>query len=477
MNKLRPILLLLYFIAFSSAQDSGMISGFIYDATSRESLIGANVYLSGTDLGIATNSDGYYVIQNIFPGDYELNISYLGFDHVKKAIQVGPGESLQLDIELAPAVVELTTIDVSAEKLERKVNMQVSRTNLNVRQLKSVPQLGEADLFRTLQSLPGVLTENDFSTGLIIRGGNSDQNLILLDGITVYNPSHVGGVFSNFILDAVKEADLLKGGFNAEYGGRLSAVLNVRSREGNQKEFHGKGSLSLLSAQTTLEGPIGKGAWVASGRRTWFDKVFAGTKLEFPYYFWDFQGHVFQDLTANDRLSFSWYAGDDDLYWDEFELRGKWGNETYSMNYRKLFCRRLVSNLLLAKSRFDIYFGLGGDAGIGERDYISDITTRNDWTYFWSDKAQLKFGWEVKDLDFVYFAEGFGENLYESRTSTNEAASYTKLKYWPTQKWMIEPGFRVGYYGNSATKIFYDPRFATKFLLTDTRYLDRKSVV
>ena len=123
-------------------------------------------------------------------------------------------------------------------------------------QLKSVPQIAEPDLFRTLQSLPGVLTDNDFSTGLIVRWGNSDQNLILLDGITVYNPSHLGGVFSNFILDAIKEADFKKGGFNAEYGGRLSSVLNVKSREGNQNSVDGKASISLLAAQTTLEGPF-----------------------------------------------------------------------------------------------------------------------------------------------------------------------------------------------------------------------------
>jgi len=454
------------------SQEMGMISGYIYDESSRETLIGANVYLSETAMGTATDSDGYFVILNVPKGEYELVVTYLGFGQIKNPIQVGIGESVTLNFELSPSLVELTTVDVSAQKLERKVNMQISRTNLNVRQLKSVPQLGEADLFRTLQSLPGVLTANDFSTGLIIRGGNSDQNLILLDGITVYNPSHVGGIFSNFILDAVKEADLLKGGFNAEYGGRLSAVLNVRSREGNQKHFKGKGSLSLLSAQSTMEGPIGKGAWLASGRRTWFDKVFEGTKLEFPYYFWDFQGHIFQDLTSNDRVSFSWYAGDDDLYWDEFELKGQWGNETYSLNYRKLFGRKLVSNFLLAKSRFDIYFGLGGDAGIGERDYISDLTARNDWTFFWFDKAQLKYGIELKDLEFVYTAEGFGETLFESKTATNEAAAYTKLKYWPSEKLMIEPGFRIGYYGNSKNHIFYDPRFSTKYLLTDTRYIN-----
>jgi hypothetical protein len=450
----------------------GTISGFIFDETSRESLIGANVYLKGTDMGTATDGQGYFVLSNIPTGQYDLLISYLGFESKHEQIQMEESGKIVLDIELKPALVEMSSVEVSAEKLARKVNIQISRTNLNVRQLKTVPQVGEADLFRTLQALPGVLTESEFSTGLIIRGGNSDQNLILLDGITVYNPSHVGGFFSSFILDAVKEADLMKGGFNADYGGRLSAVLNVRSRDGNQKKFSGKTSLSLLSFQSTLEGPIGKGAWLAAGRRTYFDQVFKGTQLEFPYYFWDLQGHIFQDLTSQDRVSISWYAGTDDLYWDEFQLEGKWGNETISLNYRKLFGQKLIANTLLAKSRFDILFGLGGDAGINEKDYIDDMTFRSDWTWFASQKSQVKFGLEYKDLDFVYTASGFGQELYKSITATEEFASYVKLKYWVSPALLLEPGYRLEYYGHSETSIFHDPRFSLKYLLTDNRYIN-----
>ncbi|MBC8467020.1 MAG: TonB-dependent receptor, partial [Candidatus Marinimicrobia bacterium] len=464
-------LIFILFITSTHAQD-GIISGFVYDETSRESLIGANVYLKGTSIGTATDENGYFVLSDIPHGEYELLISYLGFDSKLELIQMQELGKVILDIELIPTLIELSSIDVTAEKLERKMNIQISRTNLNVRQLKTVPQVGEADLFRTLQALPGVLTESEFSTGLIIRGGNSDQNLILLDGITVYNPSHVGGFFSSFILDAIKEADLMKGGFNADYGGRLSAVLNVRSRDGNQKSFTGKSSLSLLSFQSTLEGPIGKGAWLAAGRRTYFDQVFKGTKLEFPYYFWDLQGHIFQDITSQDRVSISWYAGTDDLYWDEFQLEGKWGNETISLNYRKLFSQRLVANTLVAKSRFDILFGLGGESGINEKDYIDDMTFRSDWTWFMSQKTHIKFGLEYKDLAFVYSANGFGRELYKSVTKTQELATYLKMKYWVSPSLMLEPGYRLEYYGNSKESIFHDPRLAVKYLLTDSRYLN-----
>jgi len=401
----KPLIFIYLLILCAVTQlDSATISGYIFDEESRETLLGANVYLSETEFGTATDIDGYFVISGIPPGNYEFTVSYLGYVTQKHQLVLSAGEKAKKEIELVQVPVELQSVEVTAEQVDRKVNFQTSRVRLNMRQMKSVSRLGEADLMRSLQSLPGVLTETEFGTGLVIRGGNTDQNLILLDGITVYNPSHLGGVFSNFIMDAVKEADLLKGGFNAEYGGRLSAVLNVRSREGNQKKFKGKTSISLISAQTTLEGPLGRGAWLASARRTYFDLVFKGTELYFPYYFYDFQGHIFQDITKNDRLSFSWYTGLDDLSWDDFLLTGSWGNKTFSLNYRKLFNEKLVSRWMLASSRFDILFGLGGEGGIYEEDFIKDRTFRSDWTYFHSQKRQIRWGIEVKDLSFQYRA-------------------------------------------------------------------------
>lgn len=451
---------------------TAQVHGFITDSETGETLIGANIFLKGTDWGAAANTDGYYVISEIPSGEYILQVTYLGFTPKTHNLVLTADQILKLSLELVPAPIEMLEILVSGEQVERRVNLQISRNTLSMRQMKKIPQLGEADLLRTLQSLPGVLTESEFGTGLIIRGGNSDQNLILLDGITVYNPSHVGGLFSNFILDAVKEADLLKGGFNAEYGGRLSAVLNVRSREGNRKEFEGKASLSLLSVQTTLEGPVGKGAWLFSGRRTYFDQVFKGTDLYFPYYFYDIQGHVFQDISENDRISVSFYAGKDDLFWDEILLKGQWGNRTLSLNYRKLFGTKLISNWMAANSRFDILFGLGGSSGVNETDYINDFTFRSDWTWFASQKTNLYFGLEAKDLDFVYSSTFLDSTVFDTRQSPLEGAVYVKLKHWLSPKLLVEPGLRINYYENHPVKWYADPRLGVKYLLTPDRYLN-----
>ena len=473
MKKALFLVLLISSLASQESPGGSTISGYVLDSESGEGLPGANVILSGTLMGTATNFDGYFVITEVPSGSYELKISFMGFEPLSQIVNLRSGERFRQNFELIPQTVELQEVVVTEERMERKVNIQASRVKLNLRQMKGVPQIGEADLFRALHALPGVLTETEFSTGLIIRGGNSDQNLILLDGITVYNPSHLGGFFSNFILDAVKEADLLKGGFNAEYGGRLSAVLNVRSREGNRKKFEGKASVSLISAQTTLEGPAGeKGAWLVSGRRTYFDKVFQGTELYFPYYFYDVQGHIFQDITKNDRISLSWYTGRDDLFWEDFLLKGRWENKTVSLNYRKLFSETLVSHWVLAKSRFDILFGLGGGSGINEVDYIDDFTFRSDWTWFASQEAQFRFGTEVKGLDFQYSASYLDSAIFMSQQSPVEAAAYAKMKWWPSAVFMLEPGLRVGYYDNHPEKWYFDPRLGIKYLLTEDRYLN-----
>jgi len=248
--------------------NNAIISGFVTDSASGEALIGANVFLKETGQGMAADLNGYYIIQNIVPGTYTIMTSYVGFDLFKKKIILNIEESIKVDITLEELAVELSEISVTAEKLQRKNNIQPSKINLSPRMMKAAPGIAEPDLFRTIQALPGVLTTSEFSTGLVIRGGNTDQNLIMLDGITVYNPSHLGGIFSNFIVDGVKEAELIKGGYNAEYGGRLSAVLDIRSREGNRNKFEGSSSISVLSAQTTLEGPFLNGAWLLAGRRT-----------------------------------------------------------------------------------------------------------------------------------------------------------------------------------------------------------------
>jgi hypothetical protein len=464
-------------ISILKAQTS-IISGFVSDSSSGEVLIGANVFLQETGQGMATDLNGYYIIQEIVPGSYTIMVSYIGFDMYKQKTRLSDDESKKVNINLVEQVVQLTEIEVTAEKLQRRNNIQPSKINLSPRMMKAAPALAEPDLFRTIQALPGVLTTSEFSTGLVIRGGNTDQNLIMLDGITVYNPSHLGGVFSNFIVDGVKEAELIKGAYNAEYGGRLSAVLNVISREGNKNEFKGKASLSLLSAQTTLEGPSYKGAWVLSGRRTYFDlvlpKVLPDNIAENipPYYFYDIQSHIFSDITSKDRISLSYYSGIDDLLFDTFGLDGQWGNNTVSGHYRRIFSERLVGNILIANSRFFTEFGLGGDNGLVSYNEIDDKTLSADFSWFKSSNSTLKFGAQLKKLGFEYTNKFQDSTQFQIKTEPLEFAQYIKLKYKPNDLFIIEPGLRLNLYDVYPDSLFPDLRLGLKYIITDNRYLN-----
>ena len=468
---MRYFIFILFLITHLGAQ-STIISGFISDSSSGEALIGANVILQETGQGMATDMNGYYVIQDILPGDYVLMVSYVGFSLRKEKLTITEGESIKLNIALLEEVVELSQVEVTAEQLQRKANIQPSKINLSPRMMKAAPALAEPDLFRTIQALPGVLTTSEFSTGLVIRGGNTDQNLILLDGVTVYNPSHLGGIFSNFIVDGVKEAELIKGAYNAEYGGRLSAVLNIISREGNQKKFEGKANLSLLSAQTTLEGPFYKGAWVLSGRRTYFDQIFKNNPNIPPYYFYDIQSHVYSDITAKDRLSLSFYNGIDDLLFGTFGLAGRWGNSTLSTQYRRVFSEKLIGNFLYANSLFFTEFGLGGSNGLNSDNQIDDATVAVNFSWFKSSENTVKFGAQLKNLGFLY-TNTFGDSLqFKIETKPREFASYAKLKYSPSEKFILEPGVRINMYNVYSDSIFPDLRLGMKYLLNDDRYLN-----
>jgi len=471
-NKLSIPLLFLFITSFSFGQ-AARISGIITNAETGETLIGANVYIRETGQGMATDLNGYYVLDNLGLESKTLVVSFLGFEQYEKALLLEPGQSQKIDVALKTEIIEMDEIDVSAEKATRQFNIQPGRVNLSTRQIKAMPSILEPDIFRTIQALPGVLTQSEFSTGLIIRGGNTDQNLILLDGITVYNPSHLGGVFSNFIVDAVKDAELIKGGYNAEYGGRLSAVLNVTSREGNRNKFDAKMNISILSAQATFEGPIPNGAWLVSGRRTYFDKVLEQTSLDVPpYYFYDLQGHVFTDLSAKDRLSFSFYKGLDDFSYDDIGIDTYWGNETFSLAYRKIFNDLLVGNFLLASSRFFTFFNLGGESGLVQDNTIQDFTGSANLTYFQNEKMTWKFGGQVKELGFNYDNTFADSALFTIKKAPIESAAYTKLKWIPNKRLVIEPGFRMNMYTAHSDTYFPDFRLGLKYLLTEDRYIN-----
>jgi len=461
---------ILFLISFCYSQ-SITIYGLITDQETGESLIGANAFIENTEFGSYSDKNGFYSITlNNYSEEETVIIQYLGYTTIRLNINIGNAKKIKQDFSMNRSSIKLEEEKITGEQETRQTINPYSSIKVTQAQLQALPTLAEADIFRTLQSLPGVLQASEFSTGLIIRGGNTDQNLILLDGITVYNPSHLGGIFSNFIVESIKEANLTKGGFNAEYGGRLSAVLDVISREGNRNKIKLKTDISLLSAKATAEGPFYKGAWIVSGRRTYFDKVFEALEYDGvpPYYFCDIQGHAFTDLTYKDRISISFYNGIDDFEYGPIAINGDWGNKTNSIKYRRLFNEKLIGNFLLAKSEFFVNFGLGGSSGINEEDIINDQTFSGDFSYFLNNNITIKTGYQYKKLKFSYQSFFDDSTLFSLINKPTEFGFYSQAKFVLNDNWVIEPGIRLNYYDG----MYPNLRLGLKYIIKTDEFIN-----
>lgn len=440
----------------------GTISGFVRDAGSGEPLPYANVYLEGTTFGALSNLRGYFVISHLPADRYQLIASLLGYDSWRGEVIVAAGRDTILTLEMAVAPISIGEVTKTAERERFEREVQISTTALPMRQLRLMPMLAEADVMRTIQLLPGVVSRSDFSSQLYVRGGSPDQNLVLLDGVTVYNPFHLGGIFSTFNVDAIKEVEFLSGAFPVEYGGRLSSVLAITNREGNTRRYTGAGSISLLSARASVEGPLPAGSFLISGRRTYFDKIFRGSDLSFPYYFYDFQGKVNLDLNSMHRLTLSGFYGDDVLNFssegeeDEVDvaLNWLWGNRTNSLNWRAIIRPDLFSEILVSRSRFDndleATISSSGQASLLLDNRITDYSARADLNYFGWQGHSLKVGASWSDIDFKYGITINDYRLFSYQEQPTLFALYAQDQWEVRPRLRLRPGLRLEYYSSGA---------------------------
>lgn len=375
MPKLYLLGLLLSLPFFGRAQ-SFTISGYIEDQASGEKLIAANVYDSFSGAGAVTNTYGFFSLT--LPADsVALSFSYIGYQSQEERFVLS--ENRTLNVSLSP-YVELATVEVTAERSERiEERTQMSRMEVPVEQIKRIPALlGEVDVLKALQLLPGVQSGGEGQNGLYVRGGSPDQNLVLLDGVPVYNVSHLLGIFSVFNADAIKNVTLTKGGFPARYGGRLSSVLEINMKEGNLQEWHGEGSVGLISSKLTLQGPIQKGktSFLISGRRTYADLIFkpiikASTPpdetIDVGLYFYDLNAKIQHKINDKHRIFLSAYTGSDvfsNRYADEFGAFSggiDWGNLISAARWNWQISPKLFANTTLTYSKYEIDINAGSE--------------------------------------------------------------------------------------------------------------------
>lgn len=345
------------------------ISGYVTDKKTGEKLRSASVFITNKNAGTTSNDFGFYSIT--LPADsIMLSVSYAGYASFEKAFYLNSNYRVNIDLEVQKG---LDSVVVTGRKnVSIQNNTQMSSISLPVETIKSLPKfLGETDIIKALQLLPGVQAGSEGQSGLYVRGGGADQNLIILDGVTVYNVSHLFGFFSVFNADPVKSVDLIKGGFPARYGGRLSSVLDIQMKEGNKKELHGEGGIGLIASRLTLEGPLKKGkesSFMISGRRTYIDvlakpfikKLTDG--INTGYFFYDLNAKANIKLSGKDHLYLSGYSGNDKFYAKEKATDVQtnsginWGNTTAIVRWNHEFSNKIFGNLTThySKYQFDV---------------------------------------------------------------------------------------------------------------------------
>jgi hypothetical protein len=485
----REILLLPLLLATLSAlaQDRYTISGTVTDQASGEHLIGATVRDLKSGKGTVTNTFGFYSLT--LPADSALiAITYIGYK--PEAFRL----LLSANVEQNVGMVDNSTlkeVEVVAQRYERvEERAQMGRIDIPIQQIKNVPAfLGEKDVLKALQLLPGVSGGGEGQSGIYVRGGGPDQNLILLDGVPVYNVSHLFGFFSVFNPDAVKDVSLIKGGFPARYGGRLSSVIEINMKEGNENEFHGEGTIGLVASKLTLEGPIkkGKSSFIVSGRRTYIDilarpLIKAGFRSDggdgvVGYFFDDVNAKVNYRLGKKDRVYLSFYTGKDKFYSNfgdkdpEYEDRFKaglgWGNITSALRWNHIWNPKLFANTTLTYSRYRFNTQTGFESRelengsvVAEDRFdlnyfsgIDDVAAKIDFDYVPSPEHYIRFGANAILHTFrpgtfrssYYSSDGDFDTLSYSANYVQDNVRATEFAAYAEDDWKINSQWRVNY--------------------------------
>ncbi len=442
------VVLCMLFTAVLSAQDNYTVSGIVKEASNGETAFGASVFLKGTSIGSVSNEYGFYSI-TAPKGTYALVVSYMGFEETSQEIVLDKDQ--KIDFEIKELSTQLEEIVIVAEETERaslkKPEMSVSK--LNIKTVKQMPVvLGEVDVIKSLQMLPGVTKNGEGSGGFHVRGGAVDQNLVLLDEAIIYNTSHMLGFFSVFNADAIKDIKLYKGGIPARFGGRTSSVLDVRQKDGNSKHLALTGGIGLISSRLAIEGPMfnDKGSFLIAGRSSYVNAILAAANDDNRLGFYDLNLKTNYNLNANNKLYLSGYFGRDSFkFGDSFS--SSYGNASGNLRWNHIFNDRLFSNLSLIYSKYDYDLELNDD----EFNWISSIKNYNvkyDLKYYVSDKFKFDFG-----ASGIYYDFDPGQVRPTSETSpvnplsldrkkAFESALYVNAEHKITDKLTAQYGIR-----------------------------------
>lgn len=475
---------LLAIISLSVSAQNYTLSGYIKDAKSGEAVIGASVFLTNTKSGTTANTYGFYSIT--FKGSDTLGVVFSSLGYQAQIKKLSGRQSQTLNIDLLENASNLQEVVVKASRNDDNVQKtQMGVIDVPMKLANSLPVvLGERDIMKIIQLLPGVQAGNEGTTGFYVRGGNSDQNLVQLDEATVYNPNHLFGLFSTFNSNALNRVTLIKCGFPAQYGGRLSSVLDITMKEGNNKKVAVQGGIGLISSNITIEGPIKKekGSFIVSGRRTYVDLLAKPFVKGIGYTFYDLNAKINYQITPKDKLFLSGFYGNDNANYtgaSSLNYGINFGNSTATLRWNHLFNQKLFANTSFILNNY--HLGLSTiQSGYVAQLYssIKDINAKTDFEFYPNQNHNVRFGINFSTHTFAPFSASikipnsgkvpkFNPDSLAIKTHTNELAFYFNDEIKLSSNFSLNVGLRVPYfYTKDISYKYLEPRISTKINLS-----------
>jgi len=447
----KPIttILLLFCTALLLAQQKFTVSGTVKQKSSGETLLGATVLVAEKpNVGITTNEYGFFSL-SLPKGNYTLRVTYVGYN--EELISVKLDSNVRVSINLSESSLQEVVIKSKKEN-DNLTKASMGTEVLNMKTAAKIPVVfGEKDLVKTIQLMPGIKSNGEGTNGFSVRGGATDQNLIILDEAPVYNASHLLGIFSTFNSDAIKDATIIKGNSPAQFGGRLSSVLDVKMKEGNNRKYQVSGGIGLISSRLTVEGPIQKekSSFIISGRRTYADMLarlspdFKGLKL----YFYDINAKANLAINEKNKLFFSAYFGQDELAVSNM-FGSKWGNATGTLRWNSILSRKLFSNTSFIYSNYDFNVGFKSDGNeTNYNSHIKDLNLKQDFTFYPNANNTIRFGFNSIHHTITP-TKAEGTNIVSSQKGRKglENAVYVSNSWKASDKIFIDYGLRFSFY-------------------------------
>lgn len=460
------------------AQEKVTLNGYVKDASNGEELIGVTVFIPQLKAGAVTNAYGFYSI-TLPKGTYEVQYSYVGYTF--QTVTVELEKDLANNIELASEATFIKEVVVTDKRIdENVVSLQMSKNTLDLTQVRKLPALfGEVDIIKNIQMLPGVLTAGEGTSSFYVRGGSADQNLILIDEAPIYDPSHLFGLFSVFNADVIKDSELYKGGIPARFGGRLSSILEVRTKDGNNKKVSVAGGIGTMASRVMVEGPLkkDKSSFIISARRSYVDLFLRAADQDNLVHFYDINAKVNWKYNNNNRFFAAFYSGRDVFnFADDFGFA--WGNKTATFRWNHLFNERLFSNTSVIASNFDYKLEVKDPVqGFKWTSNLQELSIKYDLSYFINTNNELSFGYHITGRRFSpgkiapntegsIFSEVEMQHMYAL-----DHAFYISNQQKLSERLMLDYGVRLSIFQNIGTSDLYlyeDPRDNINVQRTDT---------